>query len=217
MCCWLGRTEHCREILKSSNEGHIRTERGEKRNPERARSALTHEPAESEPFTGSPASCLCGGQIAGGWRGEHAGCTTGVGSMKRWSMGGWVPARSDRWTTLFLSVVEQALRRARPAEGSDSQIGAVAFSHRLGALLKPREHGRCRVIEGVGSVAGLRQPPRRTSPAVQDETKLHRAGRWCRTFDRTYPLRRAPALGKRLAGAARLADRQGLRAADGTA
>jgi hypothetical protein len=89
MCCWLGRTEHCREILKSSNEGHIRTERGEKRNPDLADPALAHAPAESGPFAGRPASCRCGAQIAGGWRGEHARCPAGVGSMNRWSRSGW--------------------------------------------------------------------------------------------------------------------------------
>ncbi len=49
---------------------------------------------------------------------------------------------------IFLSVVEQALRRACPAAGSDSRIGAVAFIHRFGALLHPREHFHCLVIEG---------------------------------------------------------------------
>ena len=50
---------------------------------------------------------------------------------------------------IFLSVVEQALRRACPAAGSDSRIGAVAFIHRFGALLNPHEHFHCLVIEGV--------------------------------------------------------------------
>jgi hypothetical protein len=36
---------------------------------------------------------------------------------------------------LFLSVVEQALRRSCPAAGPGSQIGRAAFIHRLGALL----------------------------------------------------------------------------------
>jgi len=121
----------------------------------------------------------------------------------------WLGFRSDRWTTPFLSIVEQALRRTGPAAGSDSRIGA---------LLKPPEHCHCLVIESVGSVAGPRQQPRRTSPAIQDETKLHRAARCCRAFDRTYPLRRAPALGKRLApGLRALPIGRGLWAADGTA
>ncbi|MBK8387361.1 MAG: transposase [Candidatus Accumulibacter sp.] len=50
---------------------------------------------------------------------------------------------------IFLSVVEQVLRRACPAAGSDSRIGAVAFIHRFGALLLNREHFHCLVIEGV--------------------------------------------------------------------
>ena len=50
---------------------------------------------------------------------------------------------------IFLSVVEQALRRACPPTGSSSRIGAVAFIHRFGALLNPHEHFHCLVIEGV--------------------------------------------------------------------
>ncbi|MBO3708372.1 MAG: transposase [Candidatus Accumulibacter sp.] len=45
--------------------------------------------------------------------------------------------------------MEQALRRACPAAGPDSRIGAVAFIHRFGALLNPHEHFHCLVIEGV--------------------------------------------------------------------
>ena len=45
--------------------------------------------------------------------------------------------------------MEQALRRACPAAGSDSRIGPVAFIHRFGALLNPHEHFHCLVIEGV--------------------------------------------------------------------
>jgi hypothetical protein len=50
---------------------------------------------------------------------------------------------------IFLSVVEQALRRACLPAGSNSRIGAVAFIHRLGALINPHEHFHCLVIEGV--------------------------------------------------------------------
>ncbi|MBK8385044.1 MAG: transposase [Candidatus Accumulibacter sp.] len=50
---------------------------------------------------------------------------------------------------IFLSVVKQVLRRACPAAGADSRIGAVAFIHRFGALLNPHEHFHCLVIEGV--------------------------------------------------------------------
>jgi hypothetical protein len=50
---------------------------------------------------------------------------------------------------IFLSIVEQALRRACPAAGSSSRIGAVAFIHRFGALLNPQERFHCLVIEGV--------------------------------------------------------------------
>ena len=41
------------------------------------------------------------------------------------------------------------MRRACPAAGSDSRIGAVAFIHRFGALLNPHEHFHCLVIDGV--------------------------------------------------------------------
>jgi hypothetical protein len=50
---------------------------------------------------------------------------------------------------IFLSVVEQALRRACPPAGSSSRIGAVAFIHGFGALLNPHEHFHWLVIEGV--------------------------------------------------------------------
>jgi hypothetical protein len=59
------------------------------------------------------------------------------------------PAIETLALRIFLSVVEQALRRACPAAGSDSRIGAVAFIHRFGALLNPHEHFHCLVIEGV--------------------------------------------------------------------
>ena len=50
---------------------------------------------------------------------------------------------------IFLSVVEQALRRFCPAAGPNSWLGAAAFIHRFGALLNPRVHFHCVVIEGV--------------------------------------------------------------------
>ena len=59
------------------------------------------------------------------------------------------PAIETLALRIFLSVVEQALRRACPAAGPDSRIGAVAFIHRFGALLNPHEHFHCLVIEGV--------------------------------------------------------------------
>jgi hypothetical protein len=59
------------------------------------------------------------------------------------------PAIETLALRIFLSVVEQALRRACPAGGSASRIGAVAFIHRFGALLNPHEHFHCLVIEGV--------------------------------------------------------------------
>ena len=59
------------------------------------------------------------------------------------------PAIETLALRIFLSVVEQALRRACPAAGSHSRIGAVAFIHRFGALLNPHVHFHCLVIEGV--------------------------------------------------------------------
>ena len=41
------------------------------------------------------------------------------------------PAIETLALRIFLSVVEQALRRACPAAGPDSRIGAVAFIHRF--------------------------------------------------------------------------------------
>ncbi|KFB73424.1 MAG: putative transposase [Candidatus Accumulibacter phosphatis] len=59
------------------------------------------------------------------------------------------PAIETLALRIFLSVVEQALRRACPAAGSDSRIGAVASIHRFGALLNPQVHFHGLVIEGV--------------------------------------------------------------------
>ena len=59
------------------------------------------------------------------------------------------PAIETLALRIFLSVVEQALRRACPAAGPDSRIGAVAFIHHFGALLNPHEHFHCLVSEGV--------------------------------------------------------------------
>jgi hypothetical protein len=59
------------------------------------------------------------------------------------------PAIETLALRIFQSVVEQALRRACPAAGPDSRIGAVAFLHRFGALLNPHVHFHCIVIEGV--------------------------------------------------------------------
>ncbi|WP_273703712.1 transposase, partial [Candidatus Accumulibacter vicinus] len=59
------------------------------------------------------------------------------------------PAVETLALRIFVSVVEQALRRSCPAAGADSRIGAVAFIHRFGALLHPHVHFHCIVIEGV--------------------------------------------------------------------
>ncbi|MBL8425291.1 MAG: hypothetical protein JNK06_17620, partial [Candidatus Accumulibacter phosphatis] len=45
--------------------------------------ALTHDPAESGPFAGTPGFRRWSGQIAGCWRQVRAGCAGGVGSEKR--------------------------------------------------------------------------------------------------------------------------------------
>ena len=59
------------------------------------------------------------------------------------------PAIETLALRIFVSVVEQALRRSCPAAGADSRIGAVAFIHRFGALLHPHVHFHGIVIEGV--------------------------------------------------------------------
>jgi hypothetical protein len=50
---------------------------------------------------------------------------------------------------IFLSTVEQSLRRGAPAAGAASRIGAVAFIHGFGALLNAHVHFHCVVVEGV--------------------------------------------------------------------
>ncbi len=50
---------------------------------------------------------------------------------------------------IFLSVVQQASRRACPAAVSDSRIGAAAFLRRFGALLNPHEQFHGIGIEGA--------------------------------------------------------------------
>ena len=59
------------------------------------------------------------------------------------------PAIETLALRIFVSVVEQALRRSCPAAGADSRIGAVAFIHRFGPLLHPHVHFHGIVIEGV--------------------------------------------------------------------
>jgi hypothetical protein len=55
---------------------------------------------------------------------------------------------------IFLSAVEQGLRRCAPGAGPAARIGAVAFIHRFGALLNPHVHLHCVVIEGVFEADG---------------------------------------------------------------
>ncbi len=55
---------------------------------------------------------------------------------------------------IFLSAVEQGLRRCSPGAGVASRIGAVAFVHGFGALLNANVHFHCVVIEGVFEADG---------------------------------------------------------------
>ncbi len=55
---------------------------------------------------------------------------------------------------IFLSAVEQGLRRCSPGAGVAWRIGAVAFIHGFGALLNPHVHFHCVVIEGVFEADG---------------------------------------------------------------
>jgi hypothetical protein len=55
---------------------------------------------------------------------------------------------------IFLSVVEQVLRRACPAAGADSRIGAVAFIHRFGAR-------RCSIRMSTSTASSSRASSRR--------------------------------------------------------
>jgi hypothetical protein len=59
------------------------------------------------------------------------------------------PAIETLALRIFLSVVEQGLRRRCPAAGPGSRIGAVVFIHRFGALLHSHVPFHCIVIEGV--------------------------------------------------------------------
>ena len=55
---------------------------------------------------------------------------------------------------IFLSAVEQGLRRCSPGAGPASRIGAVAFIHGFGALLNAHVHFHCVVAEGVFEADG---------------------------------------------------------------
>ena len=52
---------------------------------------------------------------------------------------------------IFMSAIEQALRRSSPGAGPDARCGAVVFIHRFGALLNEHLHFHCVVLEGVFS------------------------------------------------------------------
>ncbi len=52
---------------------------------------------------------------------------------------------------IFMSAIEQALRRSSPGAGLDARCGAVVFIHRFGALLNEHLHFHCVVLEGVFS------------------------------------------------------------------
>jgi len=89
---------------------------------------------------------------------------------------------------IFLSVVEQALRRSCPAAAAAavSRMGAVAFIHRFGALRNPYAHFHGLVIEGVftadaSEAAGFhesRTPEQKLLDEVQ--AKLRRRLCWAR-------------------------------------
>jgi hypothetical protein len=55
---------------------------------------------------------------------------------------------------IFLSTLEQGLRRCSPGARAASRIGALAFIHGFGALLNAHVHFRCVVIEGVFEADG---------------------------------------------------------------
>jgi hypothetical protein len=59
------------------------------------------------------------------------------------------PAVQTLALQLFLGAVEQRIRQCCPGADPDARIGAVAFTHRFGALLNAHVHFHCIVVEGV--------------------------------------------------------------------
>ena len=59
------------------------------------------------------------------------------------------PAIQNVALHIFLSAVEQRLRRCSPDAGESSRLGAVAFIHRFGALLNNHLHFHCVIVDGV--------------------------------------------------------------------
>jgi hypothetical protein len=60
------------------------------------------------------------------------------------------PAIQNLGLDILLSAVEQGLRApCTVVQGSMARVGAVAFIHRFGALLKPHLHFHCVVVDGL--------------------------------------------------------------------
>jgi hypothetical protein len=83
------------------------------------------------------------------------------------------PAIETLALRIFLSVVEQALRRACPAAGSDSRIGAVAFIYPALA--------RCSIRMSTSTASSSRASSRRTLQERRRFTKAVPPTRSCST------------------------------------
>ncbi len=59
------------------------------------------------------------------------------------------PAVQNAALHIFLTAIERILRQCSPGAGAASHLGAAVFIHRFGALLNPRLHYHCIVVDGV--------------------------------------------------------------------
>ena len=87
------------------------------------------------------------------------------------------PAIQNLGLDILLSAVEQGLRApCTVVQGSMARVGAVAFIHRFGALLKPRLHFHCVVVDGLfeaGTEAELTAQVAQNAGAERQTTDRH--------------------------------------------
>jgi hypothetical protein len=63
------------------------------------------------------------------------------------------PAIQNAALRIFLNAIERTLRQCSPGASATSQLGAVVFIHRFGALLNAHLHFHCIVVDGVFDAA----------------------------------------------------------------
>ena len=87
------------------------------------------------------------------------------------------PAIQNLGLDILLSAVEQGLRApCTVVQGSMARVGAVAFIHRFGALLKPHLHFHCVVVDGLfeaGTEAEFDGAVSRNAGAERQTTDRH--------------------------------------------